>query len=59
MSDTIRVDLEKRVSTDLLHSNGGRRRQESGVLHFFDRFPDGKDEGTVHEGQDDVRIEWI
>jgi hypothetical protein len=59
MSDTMRVDLKKGVGSNLLHSNGGRRRQESCVLHFFDRFSDGKDEGTIYEGQDDVRIEWI
>ena len=59
MSDAMRVDLKKGVAANLLYGNSRGRRQESSVLHFFDRFSDGKDEGTVYEGQDNVRIEWI
>ena len=59
MSDAVRVDLKKGVTTNLLHGNSRRRREESSILHFFNRFSDGKDEGTVYEGQDNVRIEWI
>ena len=49
MPDTMRVDLEKSVGANLLYSNSRSRGQESSVLHLFNRFSDGKNEGAVHE----------
>ena len=49
VSDTMGVDLKKGIRSDLLHSDSRRGRQESCVLHFFDSFSYGKDEGAVDE----------
>lgn len=59
VSDAVWVYLEERVGADLLHGEGGRGGEETGILDFFDRLADAEDQGTVHERQDDIRIESI
>ena len=52
----MRVDLKQRVGTDLLDSKCWGGGKEASVLNFLDCLPNGQNERSVDERQDDIGV---
>src|SRR2546423_9432490 len=59
VADALWMDLNESIFSQLLNRQSRSRREESGISHFFDGFPDTENQGTRFERQNNVRVELI